>query len=243
MSSTRSPGPTGKRSKSTVSTGPLLRDARQDAAVPGDGRGGDRAPGEALDDAGAAGSAEAGGELGIVEEPSDGSGQRLRVARRDVQGGHAVGADDLGQRAGRRRDERRPARHRLDRRQAEPLVQAGDDGHLRRAEQVDERRLADAVDEADLVGEAEPLDRRGRGAARPRAPDDDQLDVALGPELRDGLEQRHQALEGHVRAGHGDDPARARAAPWAGGRRRSRRPTGTTVSRAGRTRKSRTMSS
>ena len=48
------------------------------------------------------------------------------------------------------------------------------------------------------------------GAAAPPGlgpADDDELDVALGAQLRDRLEQRHEPLERHVGAGGRDDPA------------------------------------
>ena len=50
-------------------------------------------------------------------------GERRRVAGRDEQAGLVVAADDLGDGAAGGGDERHAARHRLDRRQREALVE------------------------------------------------------------------------------------------------------------------------
>ena len=78
--------------------------------------------------------------------------QRLGVAGPARQHGVAVGAGDLGQRAAVGGDERRAGGHRLDGRQAEPLVQARHDGQLGLGVELDDALVGDAGHEVDVVG-------------------------------------------------------------------------------------------
>jgi hypothetical protein len=55
----------------------------------GDGALGGALPGEAFQDAGAAGGTEAGPQLRVVEEAPEGGGEGAGVARRDLPGGTA----------------------------------------------------------------------------------------------------------------------------------------------------------
>ena len=96
-------------------------------------------------------------------------GQRLGVAGRHEQGGVAVGADDLGQRAAGGGDERHAARHGLDGRQREALVERRHDGELGLGVQLDDALVGDAGHELDASREAELVDLRGRRAAFLRA--------------------------------------------------------------------------
>jgi len=140
-------------------------------------------------------------------EHADGSGDGLGVVGRDVQSSDAVGADHLGQRADRRHDERGLAGHQLDRRQAEPLVQAGDDAHLGRPEERHQTGFTHPTDKAHVPHQAQPLNRGGSQAALAGLADDDELDVALGAQLGDGFEERDETFERYVGAGCRDDPA------------------------------------
>ena len=88
------------------------------------------------------------------------------VARRHEQGGLVVGADDLGQRAAGGGDERHAARHGLDGRQREALVERRHDGQLGLAVQLVDPLVGDAGDELDAVLEAEPA-RSSRPTCRP----------------------------------------------------------------------------
>src|SRR3954454_12147791 len=210
MSSTRSPGRSPRRSKSTVSTGLLLRGGVVFVVVGGDGlvvdlrhRGGHGAPAEQLVDAGPAVGAHPGAPLGVVEQRRDGGLELAHVARGDQVGAVAVRADDLGDRAGTRHDERRTAGHQLRGGQREALVEAGHAGELRRAHELDQLRVADAVDEPDRVGDRQLVDQLLGAAARLGGRDQDELDVALGADLGERLEEGGDALHGGVGAGHG----------------------------------------
>src|SRR5438128_2394178 len=95
MSSSRSPGRTPRRSKSTVSTGLLL--VVGDRIVVRRGRLlGHGLPAEQLLDPAPAGGTEPGPPLGVVEQTLQRRGELGDVPRRDDVGGQAVGSDDLG---------------------------------------------------------------------------------------------------------------------------------------------------
>ena len=76
----------------------------------------------------------------------------------DHQRGVVVGADDLGQGAAGGGDERDAARHGLDGRQREALVERGHDGQLGLGVQLDDALLGHAGDERDDVAQAELVD-------------------------------------------------------------------------------------
>jgi hypothetical protein len=150
-----------------------------------------------------------GAQLRVVEEPLDRRGQRARLPGGDQQRGVPVGAGHLGQRPAGGRHQRRAARHRLDGREREALVQGGHHGDLRAGEQAGELLVVDAVDEAHrLVGQGQLLHRPVGEPALLAAPDDDQVHVlAVRADLRQGLQQRHQALQRRVGAGGGHQAA------------------------------------
>ena len=84
------------------------------------------------------------------------AGERLEGTRRDrrrivrvEQDGRI--ADDLGERARARRGDRAPARHRLDRRQAEPLVEAREDERRGALVERDELRRRDGAAALDPI--------------------------------------------------------------------------------------------
>ena len=76
------------------------------------------APGELVEHAGATRGADAGAQVGVAQGAQQHVRERVGVTGRDQEPGLTVGADDLGQRAARRGDQRHAARHRLDRRAA-----------------------------------------------------------------------------------------------------------------------------
>src|SRR3954451_2571477 len=144
MSSTRSPGRSPRRSKSTVSNRVLL-------VVVGDGLlvdlrhlGGDGPPAEQLLDALTAGGAVPLPALGAVEQGRQCRLELADVAGRDQVGAQPVRADHLGDGAGAGCDQRRGAGHQLSGRQREALVEAGHAGDLGRAHQLDQLGVADA---------------------------------------------------------------------------------------------------
>ena len=133
--------------------------------------------------------------------------ERVGVARRHQEPGLAVGADDLGQRAARGGDQRHAARHRLDRREREALVERRHDRDLGLGVELDDALGGDARHEPHRVVEAEPLDERGDLALVLGLADEHELGVvALGAHLGQRLEQRHEALHRHVGAGGGHEP-------------------------------------
>ena len=73
---------------------------------------------------------------------------------------------DLGQRAAVGGHEARAGAHRLDRRQAEALVQAGHDGQLGLGVELDDALVGDAADEVDVRAQAELVDQVVAGARR-----------------------------------------------------------------------------
>ena len=83
------------------------------------------------------------------------AGQGSGVVGRDEQAGLPVGADDLGQRATGGRHHGHAARHGLDRRQRETLVEGRHDGDLGLAVEARERVVADAAHAVDHVGQPE----------------------------------------------------------------------------------------
>ena len=184
-----------------------VRRHRQHLAVLLDGELGAAPPRPAVEHALAAGGADAGAQLGVVEAAADRRGQRLGVAGRARQHGLAVGAGDLGQRAAVGGDERRAGGHRLDRRQAEALVEARHDGQLGLGVELDDALVGDAGDERRRASpQAELLDQV-HALARLRLADDRQRDVALGAQLGQRLEQVGEALQGDVGRRGGDQPA------------------------------------
>src|SRR5690349_5193699 len=102
MSSTRSPGRSPSRSKSTVSTAalllltPLVAEVGDGLLVGGGGGLGHGTPAEQLLHPGAAGRAHRRTSLGVVEQCRDRGLQLADVARGHQVGAQAVGADDLG---------------------------------------------------------------------------------------------------------------------------------------------------
>src|SRR4051812_26937308 len=189
-SRTRSPRPTpsaARRAERTVSTSSHpavatslvdVRRHRQDLAVLLDGLLGAASPRPALEDPLAAGRADAGPELGFVEAAGDGRRQRLGVTGRARQDGVAVASGDLregpavGGHEGGARD------HRFDRREAEPLVEAGHDRQLGLGVELDDPLVGDTGDEVDVGEEAERADEV-HALAVARLADDRQRDVAL----------------------------------------------------------------
>src|SRR3954453_6470239 len=150
MSSTRSPGSSPSRSKSTVSTlvllllGLVVRDhflvGRRDLLR-------HRAPAEELLDPLPPRRAVPRTPLGVVEQRRDGLLELPDVAGRHQVGAQPVGADHLGDRAGVRGDQRRAAGHQLGGGEREALVERGHAGELGGAHQLDELGVADAMDE------------------------------------------------------------------------------------------------
>src|SRR3954463_9419034 len=184
MSSTRSPGRSPRRSKSTVSNSVLLVAA---VIVVGGDRllvdlrhlGRNRPPAEQLLDPLAATGAVQLPALGVVEQGRECCLELADVAGRDQVGAQPVRADHLGDGAGAGRDERCAAGHQLRGRQGEPLVEAGHAGDLGRAHQRDQLGVADAVHEPDRVGDRQLVDELLGAAAGLGLGDQDQLDVAL----------------------------------------------------------------
>ena len=115
-------------------------------------------PGEAVDHPLAAGRPQAGPQGGVVEQAGDGAGQCPGIVGGDQQAGLPVDADDFGQRAPGGGDHGHAARHGLDGRQGEPLVERGHHGDLGLPVQAGQRVVADAADAVHDVGEAEPGD-------------------------------------------------------------------------------------
>src|SRR5262245_18536153 len=144
-SSTRSPGRSPRRSKSTVSThapsggsgraGPEVRDR---VVVRRGSGGSDRPPAEELLDPAAAGGAVPSSAYRVVEQRAECGGELPHVTRSHQVGAHAVGADHLGDGSRTGGDEWRRGRHQLHGRQRETFVEAGDAGHLGGAHQRDQ---------------------------------------------------------------------------------------------------------
>src|SRR6478735_1352331 len=133
MSSTRSPGRSPRRSKSTVSTGGPL-----DHVLVGGGSGlGDRAPAEALQRPDPAGRAHRRTALGVVEQRGDRGAQLVDVAGLDEVGAEAVGTDNLGDGTGTADHQWRLAGHQLGGRQREALVERRHAGQLGGAHHLD----------------------------------------------------------------------------------------------------------
>ena len=161
-----------------------------------------------------AGFADRGAQLGVGERTPDRRRQVAGVALAAPEHGLAVGAGDLGQRATVGGDERCSGAHRLDRGQAEALVEAGDDRQLGFAVQLDDALVGDAGHEVDVGRQPELLDQVER-LARLGAPDDGERDVvAVGPQLGDRLDQVGEALERDVGRGGRDQPARHARDAW-----------------------------
>src|SRR5690348_10908566 len=193
-SSTRSPGSRPSRSKSTVSIRTLPTEIADGLLVRRRHGLGDRAPAEVLEHTLTSGPPHALAPGVVVQERGD---RVLEGAH--VTGGHEVGAltvraDDLGDRAGVGGHQRGAAGHELGGREAEPLVQGRDAGQLRRTHEVDQLLVGQPVDEADVLGDAEGVDQLLGPAARLRLAHEHQLEVALDPELGEGLQQGRDAL-------------------------------------------------
>ena len=91
--------------------------------------------------------------------------------------------------------------HRLDRRQAEPLVEAGHDGQLGLGVQLDDALVGHAATRTSTCAlQAELLDQVDATCRRLGLADDGERDVALGAQLGHRLEQVGEALEGDVGA-------------------------------------------
>ena len=89
-----------------------------------------------------------------------------------------------------------------------PSYREGTQATAARADQVDEFGVGDALDELDGAFEAVALDGLGDRPVVGALADDDEVGVGvLGAHLGERLDEEDQALEGHVRAGGGDDPA------------------------------------
>ena len=233
MSRTRSPGRSPSRSKSTVSTGrsPGRRWCRDGGAVRVRGCGvvprsrchvgvttvgvgrrrrrRDGAPAEELLDARRAGGAHGGAALGVVEQRGEGL---LELA--DVAGGDQVGAQRRRDRRprGSRRRARPPAAWRRPsaRRSAARSPRSSEGTQASSAEPISATSSASLTPwtKRDVLADAEPVDELLGATARGRLGDQHQLDVALGAQLGEGLQQRGDALHRGVGAGHGQDPAR-----------------------------------
>ena len=194
-------------------------------------------PGEAVDHPFASGRPQAGPQRRIVEQAGDGAGQCARVVGGDQQAGLPVGAHDFGQRAPGGGDHGHAARHGLDGRQGESLVQRGHHGDLGLAVQAGQLVVADP---ADAVARCRTGPSRVMAlSTRPpfvRPADDRQLHVTLGAQLGHRFEEGHQPLHGDVARRRHHDPARfgRDVVAWGGTRCGPRRP-GTTVMRSGRT--------
>src|SRR3954454_15636178 len=187
MSRTRSPGSSPSRSKSTVSTGALLLVVGDHFFV----RRGDLdrhgAPAEELLDALAAGRAVPRLPLRVVEQGRDRGLELAHVAGGDQVGAQPVGADDLRDRARVGGDQGRGAGHQLRGGKREALVEGRHAGQLGGAHQLDELRVADTVHEVDVVADRELVDELLGAATGLGLGDQEELEVALGAQLREGL--------------------------------------------------------
>ena len=155
----------------------------------------------------AAGAPELRPQGGVVQQPADGPGQRTRIVRRDEQPRLPVVAHDFGQRAASGGHHGDATGHRFDRRQREALVERGHHGNLRFAIETSQRIVADAADAVHGVRQSQAHDGPINPAALIRPPDHGQLNVALGAQLGDGFEERHQTLHRDVATrGHHDAP-------------------------------------
>ena len=123
--------------------GDVLRH-RQHLAVLLDGELGATRPRPALEHTATAGFADGGAQLGVGEGAPDRRRQVAGVALAAPEHGVAVGAGDLGQRATVGGDERCAGAHRLDRREAEALVEAGHDRQLGLAVELDDALVGHA---------------------------------------------------------------------------------------------------
>ena len=149
----RCPVRTSSRSKSTVSTtGVRRRVLVEQRAVVLDHAVGGGAPREPSSTRFAAGCADAGPQLGVAERAGSSiARERVGIAGRHERPLSPSVPDDLGQRAAGGGDERHAARHRLDRRQREALVQRRDDRDLGFGVQLDDALGGHARHELDRV--------------------------------------------------------------------------------------------
>src|SRR6476661_4027680 len=199
MSMTRSPGRSPSRSKSTVSMPAhylLVRRRRGHRH---------RVPAEPVQHPLAPRPAHPVASLGVVEQRGDRVLELADVAGRDQVGALAVGTDHLGDGSGPAHHERGLAGHQLGGRQREALVERRHAGHLRRTHHLDQLGVADAVDERDVPGDPELVDQLLGAPSGGGTGDEDQLDVTLGAQLGEGLEEGGDALHRGVGAGHRDD--------------------------------------
>ncbi len=97
--------------------------------------------------------------------------------------------------------------HRLDGRQAEPLVEARHDGELGLCVELDDGFVGDAGDEVDVLAEPERADEV-HALSVLRLADDRQRHVTFGAQLGHRLQQVGQALQRHVGRGRGDQASR-----------------------------------
>jgi hypothetical protein len=166
-----------------------------------------RPPAEQLFDALAPGGAVPCPALGVVEHLRDRSLELADVAGRDQVRAQSVGSDDLGDRPGVGDHERGGAGHQLGGREREALVEGRHAGQLGRTHQLDQLGVADAVHEADRVVDRQLVDQLLGATALLGLGDEQQLEVALGAQLGERLEQRRDALHRRIGAGHRHDPA------------------------------------
>ena len=164
-------------------------------------------PRPALEDALAPGRADTGAQLGVVQAARDGGGQRSGVAGPARQHRLAVATGHLRQRPAVGRHQCGAGDHRLDRRQAEPLVQARDDGELGLGVQLDDASSVTPETKWTCVAEPERADEV-HALAVLRLADDRQRDVAFGAQLGHRLQQVGQALQRHVGRRRGDQASR-----------------------------------
>src|SRR5699024_1015818 len=210
MSSSRCPGSTASRSKSTVNIR-LLQSAlwrmlhRVHIALCG-GRG-DRGPTVLVQCPLPARATEPCTTLRVGEEIGQCGGERLGVSGGDACGALVFRPDNLGQRAGVTDHERCATGHCLDGGQRESLVQRGDTCDLGGGQQFGEVGVGDPADDSHAVTDVElgypALGRSARG----QFGDEYQLGIPLGAEFGDGLEKVVDALEWHVGAGDRGDAA------------------------------------
>ena len=115
-----------------------------------------------------------------------------------AEDGLAVGSSDLGGRAAVGRDQRGPRTHRLDGREAEPLVEARHHGQFRFGVELDDPLVGDSGDELDGLAEAIPLDQIHALAGLGSTDDGQGHHASVSSELGHGLEEVGESLEGHV---------------------------------------------
>ena len=133
---------------------------------------------------------------------ADAAGDRLGVERVEQ---HRGVADDLGQRACARRGDRAAARHRLERRQPEALVEAREDERRRPAVERDQLARRDAAEGLDALRQRDgivPDPREHETQLRPLAAQErERLEqprvVLVRPRAR-GVEEERLALDRRV---------------------------------------------